>query len=213
MEKYSRYYGVMLFVAVVAAVIYFAYSLVYPQIEKYNTAKQTVETTSQQLDEVKARVANIKSKLKVLKDSSVSVQKKVYAPIEGELGNDNDSLFFTLYNDVLDMLHANSVKIKAIDYVYNPAGDKFVDHGKGQYFVCDVNLELVSNYANLGKLIQEIYQYPYYVKISSVDVNPYKKDKTILLTKMSLRLYSSTEPVAAEAPAVETTTDKKSKSN
>lgn len=213
MEKYSRYYGVMLFVAVVAAVIYFAYSLVYPQIEKYNTAKQTVETTSQQLDEVKARVANIKSKLKVLKDSSVSVQKKVYAPIEGELGNDNDSLFFTLYNDVLDMLHANSVKIKAIDYVYNPAGDKFVDHGKGQYFVCDVNLELVSNYANLGKLIQEIYQYPYYMKISSVDVNPYKKDKTILLTKMSLRLYSSTEPVAAEAPAVETTTDKKSKSN
>lgn len=211
MDKYSRYYGVMLFVGVVILMVYLAYNFVYPQIDKYNETKQKVEATTKQLENVKSKVANIKSKLKVLKDTSSTVQKKVFAPIEGELGNDNDSLFFTLYNDVLDMIHANSIKIKAIDYVYNPAGDKFVEHGKGQYFVCDINLELVSNYTNLGKLIQEIYQYPYYIKISSVDVKPYKKDKTILLTKMSLRLYSSTEPVAAETPVTEPEANKKAK--
>lgn len=198
MDKYSRYYGVILFIAVVAAAIFAVYKFVYPQIGNYNTAKQNVESTTRELDDVKSQVANIKQKLRVLKDTSSTVQKKVYAPIEGDIGNDNDSLFFTLYNDVLDMLHANSIKIKAIDYVYNPAGDKFVEHGKGQYFVCDINLELVSNYTNLGKLIQEIYQYPYYIRISSIDVQPYKKDKTILLTKMSIRLYSSTEPAPAE---------------
>ena len=198
MDKYSRYYGVILFVAVVAIAGFLVYKFVTPQITSYNNAKQSVVDTTTRLENARGKVNTIKQKLKDLKDSSMNVQKKVFAPIEGELGNDNDSLFFTLYNDVLDMLHSNSVKIKAIDYNYNPAGDMFVEHGKGQYFVCDINLELVSNYTNIGKLIQEIYQYPYYIKITSVEVTPYKKDKTILLTKLSLRLYSSTEPVAPE---------------
>ena len=105
----------------------------------------------------------------------------------------NDTLFFTLYNDVIEMIHANSIKIKSIDYNYNPKGDKFVQSGK-DYFVCDVNVELVSNYTNLGKLIQELYQYPYYIKINELNVKPYSKDKKILISDLSLRLYAHTEP-------------------
>ena len=92
------------------------------------------------------------------------------------------------------MIHSNSIKIKAIDYTYNPKNDEFVKFGKDIYFVCDINLELVSNYVNLGKLIQELYQYPYYIKISQLDVKPYEKDKKILLSNLSLRLYTHTEP-------------------
>ena len=47
---------------------------------------------------------------------------------------------------------------------------------------------------NLGKLIQDIYQYNYYVKINDVEVTPYPKDKKILITKLGLRLYARTEP-------------------
>ncbi len=90
------------------------------------------------------------------------------------------------------MIHANSVKIKSIDYSYNPASDKFVEFGKDVYFVCDVDMELVSNYVNLGKLIQDIYQYPYYIKINEMDIKPYEKDKTILITNIGLRLYAHT---------------------
>ena len=112
--------------------------------------------------------------------------------MESDLGN--DTLFFTLYNDVIDMLHANSVRIKSINYTYNPADDEFVKFGKDAYFVCDINLDLISNYVNLGKLIQDIYQYPYYVKINSIEVKPYIKDKKVLTSKLSLRLYANTEP-------------------
>ena len=112
--------------------------------------------------------------------------------MESDLGN--DTLFFTLYNDLLEMVHSNSVKIKSIDYTYNPKEDKFVEFGKDIYFVCDVNMELVSNYVNLGKLIQDIYQYPYYIRINELDVTPYEKDKKVLVTNLSLRLYAHTAP-------------------
>ena len=67
--------------------------------------------------------------------------------------------------------------------------------GKDKYFVCDVKMDLISNFVNLGKLIQDIYQYPYFTKIESLSIKPYEKDKKILLTKLTLRLYAHTDPV------------------
>jgi hypothetical protein len=82
-----------------------------------------------------------------------------------------------------------------LHYIYNPKDDSFVTAGNGAYFVSDVKMELVSNYISLGKLIQDIYQYPYYIKICNVEIKPYAKDKKILLTNMTLRLYAHTDPI------------------
>ena len=92
------------------------------------------------------------------------------------------------------MLHANSVKIKSISYTYNPAEDKFVGFGKDVYFVCDVNIDTASDFVSLGKLVQDIYQYPYYIKINKIDIKPYERNKKILLSNISLRLYAHTSP-------------------
>ena len=200
MDKYSRYYGVMGFCAIVAVLIFGTYSLIAPKIETMNSQKSTIEQKEGELTKKKNDLAVVQKKIKQIKDSIVTSQKKIYSPVESDLGN--DTLFFTLYSDVIEMVHSNSVKIKAIDYVYNPEADNFVKFGKDIYFVCDVNMELVSNYVNLGKLIQDIYQYPYYIKINELDVKPYDKDKKILLTSLSLRLYAHTAP-EEESPAAE----------
>jgi hypothetical protein len=46
----------------------------------------------------------------------------------------------------------------------------------------------------LGKLIENIQQYPYYIKINELEVMPYPKDKKVLVSKLSLRLYAHTSP-------------------
>ena len=191
MDKYRRYYGVGLFLFVAFVLVYGAYNLVVPKLEELNSVSSDIETKQQLLDAKQQEKRVVEGKIKKIQDSVSGSQKKIYAPVESDLGN--DTLFFTLYNDVIEMIHANSIKIKSFDYNYNPKDDQFVNSGK-DYFVCDVNLDLVSNYTNLGKLVQEIYQYPYYVKINQLDVKPYSKDKKILLTKLSLRLYAHTEP-------------------
>ncbi len=147
------------------------------------------------MEEKKQAQIRVANKLKQLQNSILSSQKKIYLHIEERLGN--DTLFFTLYSDLIEMVRANTVKIKSIDYNYNPEGDVFVQQKGSPYFVCDVNLEVVSNYINLGKLIQDIYQYPYYIKINSIDVSPYEQDKKILLSSISLRLYAHTSPEKA----------------
>lgn len=192
MEKYKKYYGVITFAIVALVCILGGYYLITPQYNALNDSESKLTKKQTLLKSKQAERSRVAQKLKQLKDSIATSQKKIYAPVESDLGN--DTLFFTLYNDLIEMVHANSVKIKAIDYSYNPASDKFVEFGKDVYFVCDVNMELVSNYINLGKLIQYIYQYPYYIKIYDIDIKPYEKNKTILVTNLSLRLYAHTEP-------------------
>lgn len=192
MDKYKRYYGVAVFLAVVFVAIYCSYNLINPKLDELSSVNSKIDQKTQVLEAKRKEKQVVENKIKKLRDSINGSQKKIYSPVEADLGN--DTLFFTLYDDLLEMIHANSVKIKSINYDYNPQSDEFVKFGKDAYFVCDVKMELVSNYTNLGKLIQDIYQYPYYVKISQLDVIPYEKDKKILLTSLSVRLYAHTEP-------------------
>lgn len=193
MEKYKRYYGVGVFVAVTCILGYMSYKIITPKVEELDSANSNIEEKQTILKKKLDEQAIVKNKIKKLQESNTSAQKKIYAPTESKM--EDDTLFFTLYNDVIEMIHANSIKIKSINYTYNPKEDKFVEFGKDIYFVCDVNMELVSNYTNLGKLIQEIYQYPYYIKINELNVKPYEKDKKVLISDLSLRLYAHTEPV------------------
>lgn len=192
MDKYKRYYGVMIFVLAVVILFFGAYKLLFPKVDELKTLQADATSKQEELNSLQNKLQIVQAKIKKIKNSIFSSQKKIYSPIESDLGN--DTLFFTLYNDVIEMVHANSVKIKSIDYTYNPEADAFVKFGKDVYFVCDVNMELVSNYVNLGKLIQDLYQYPYYIKINELDVKPYAKDKKILISTLSLRLYAHTAP-------------------
>lgn len=192
MDKYKRYYGLAIFLVSAFLLIYGSFNLISPKLEELASKNAELENKQTELKAKQNEKMIVANKIKKIQDSITSSQKKIYAPLESDLGN--DSLFFNLYNDLIDMLHANTVKIKSINYTYNPADDEFVKFGKDVYFVCDVNMELASNYTNLGQLIQELYQYPYYIRINSLDIKPYAKDKKILITNLSLRLYAHTEP-------------------
>ncbi len=202
MEKYKKYYGIILFAIVAFVCVLGGLKLIQPQLEERTNSENMLQQKKQELTAQAAKKKKVESTLEQLKGAIETAGKKIYAPVDADLGN--DTLFFTLYSDLIEMIHSNSVKIKSIDYTYNPETDKFVQNGRDIYFVCDVDMELVSNYVNLGNLVEDIYRYPYYVKINEIDIKPYDKDKTILVTNMSLRLYAHTTPQEEEQPAAET---------
>lgn len=202
MDKYRKYLGVIVFAVGIFAVATILTTQLMNKYSAWKALQIEVADVSQKLEQQQQAQKTVQMKMKKLKESVLNSQKKIYTPVE-DFGNDkNDTLFFTLYNDVIEMVKANSIKIKSIDYKYNPEGDLFVEQGT-TYFVCDVNLEIVSNYINLGKLIQDIYQYPYYIKINKIEVLPYPKDKKILLSTVSLRLYAHTSPDTIESASEE----------
>lgn len=199
MGKYKKFYGVIVFLIIVVASVFFAVTEIQ---KKYNESTQldtTIENSKKELRKLQGDKKIVDEKLAKIKDSILGAPKKIYAPVES--GLDDDSLFFTLYNDALDMVTSNGIKIKSIKPVFDSINDPFVNEGNkngDNYYVCDVTMDLISNYINLGKLVQDIYSYPSYIRINSLDIEPYNKDKKILLSKLSLRLYARTSPVEEE---------------
>lgn len=195
MEKYSRYYGVIVFLVIVVLALVCGYKyIVSPNKTELTSVTESLEQKKNELSRKQTEKSRVEKRIKATQNKVAAMTlKKVYAPLEYDIGN--DTLFFTLYNDVIEMVHSNSIKIKSMEYVYNPEGDPFVTNGGGAYFTFQVNMELVSNYINLGKFIQDLYQYPYYLKINHLKVKPYQKDKKILITDVSINLYSKTAPV------------------
>ena len=196
MEKYKKYYGIIIFVIVLFLSIYISFSHLTQKFEELETSKTNLENAQAALADIQNKKDKVERRIKQLRDVIQSCHKNIYSPVESDV--ESDTLFFTLYNDLIDMIRKNSVKIKSIDYEYNPESDEFVKEGKDKYFVCDLNMELVSNFVNLGKLIQDIYQYPYYMKIINIKVTPYQQDKKVLVTNLNLRLYAHTTPDVSE---------------
>ena len=199
MGKYKKFYGVIVFLIIVVASVFFAVTEIQ---KKYNESTQldtTIENSKKELRKLQGDKKIVDEKLAKIKNSILGAPKKIYAPVES--GLDDDSLFFTLYNDALDMVTSNGIKIKSIKPVFDSIDDPFVNEGNkngDNYYVCDVTMDLISNYINLGKLVQDIYSYPSYIRINSLDIEPYNKDKKILLSKLSLRLYARTSPIEEE---------------
>ena len=192
MDKYKKYYGIIIFVVAAVVSTMLAYGIISPKLSSLVELNNKITSQENILKKKQNDLRIVKNKIKKIQDSILGSQKKIYSPLESDLGQ--DTLFFTLYNDLIEMVHSNSVKIKSINYSYNPVDDPFVEFGKETYFVCDINMELVSNYVDLGKLIQDIYQYPYHIKINYINVKPYSKDKRVLLSAISVRLYAHTIP-------------------
>ena len=197
MDKYSRYLGVIIFVVMVAAASGFSAKTLTPTWNDMQTLNANLAQKEQEYNSKLEQKKNVERKLAQIRTSAESVQKKIYAPVDSDLGN--DTLFFTLYNDVIEMIHSNSIKIKSMKYNYNPEGDPFVKFSQSAYFVSEIDMELVSNYTNLGKFIQDVVQYPYYIKIDSIDVKPYVKDKKILISNVKLVLYAHTAPEVSDS--------------
>ena len=192
MDKYSRYYGIIAFFVVMFVALYVAYKLAAPKITGFMNVGTQLEQKQKEYDDKLDQKQKVEERLELARKSIEASEKKIYSPADSDLGN--DTLFFTLYNDVIEMLHANSIKIKSMKYNYNPGDDDFVKSGQDTYFVCEIDLGLVSNYTNLGKFIENIIRYPYYIKIRKVEVSPYEKDKKILISNVVLRLYAHTVP-------------------
>lgn len=192
MDKYSRYYGIGVFAIAIALSAVLGTQLIMPGVTNITKAINDVKAKKETLVQKQQAKQNVEKKKKQLQNSVINAQKKIYAPADFDLGN--DSLFFTLYTDLIEMIKSNSIKVKSMEYSYNPKDDQFVTNGKDVYFVSEIDLELITNYVNFGKFIQDIYQYPYYIKILKLNVKPYPKDKKVLIANMSLRLYARTVP-------------------
>lgn len=157
---------------------------------------QTAYNTYKAVESQKAAVASLQSELDNLKQKQqqeeVLAQQDSKPIYTNEAGNSGDALssFGIMFEDIISAAKENKMKLFSIGYNTAPTGDVIYDNIKDYYNVCVVKLELIGTYSQFKSYFNIIYNYPYLINISKVELKPYERNKKILIGKVDIALYS-----------------------
>lgn len=106
------------------------------------------------------------------------------------------SSFGGMFDDITEYIKMNSMMLRSIEYIINPADDRIYQNFPSLYNVCKVKIFAVGTYTQLEGFLRDLMVYPYFINIAEVNVIPYEKDRNYLLMNISVHIYSSKQQSA-----------------
>ena len=147
--------------------------------------KNSEFTTKQQKLEAFKKQAAIEAK----KDAqSIANQKEFYKPAAE--GLDTEAVIVGEFNEILELIRLNKIKVRSMKSDPDPADDDFVKSAPDTYNVARLNMEMISDYLSFSNFLKELYKHEHFLDIESVEIVPYKKNKSILLINFKMKLYA-----------------------
>lgn len=206
MQKYKE---AILYLIVIVIIFIFAATKTVPKIMELVENQKTTAAKKIEAADLQTKLDEM-IKFEKEKAESVVEIKKLYLQETPDMNAED--VFTVPFEDVVNMAKYNDVKIFSVNYTYNPADDEFVTQSSSNYNVCQLDMELVSDYQNFGSFMQELFKYPYLINIDTIEMIAYPKNKKLLLIKLKLKLYTKKQaqiinsPAPAPAPADTTNT-------
>lgn len=182
-----KYKGIILYILIV--IIGFVWAVVTLKPNVLDIYHIETEIKQKRIDS-----ANLESTLQDLKTAEISkkslkkAQKPIYSPTNTDL--DTESVFSSMFDNIIQMAKNNGIKIYSIEYDYNPSEDEFVKQAGARYNVCQLKMEIISDYPDLESFLREVLKYSYLVNIDSLELSPYGKNKRFIITNLVLKLYA-----------------------
>ncbi len=194
-EKFLKDYIVYI-VVILAVVIGLGYL-------NFNTFSTKLQPAMNQLEQKKQDKSTKEMKLDNLKKAAQAQRAKQDddAPKTGSgktiyevLGDQfsPEASFGVLFENILANITNSGVKIRSIDYNYKPDSDPILTTNAAGYNACEISFTTVGSYKQLQNFFKNIAKENYLTNIYEVYIEPYDRDKTILIAKFKIRLYTKT---------------------
>jgi len=166
---------------------------------------KSVISNRQVLKEKEENMTNLQRELDALKET---IQKKKQQENEEEKqqkekknlekpffkthisGSDSFSTNAPLFEDIIKILKANKLKLVSVENKVSGFDDEITQNNGSQVSSCLINMQLLGSYGHFQKFLTYLYDYPYFIKIDSIETIPFDKDKSTLIINLSLILYS-----------------------
>lgn len=180
---------IMLIIAAVIGGLYGTWHFASLAIESHNELvqkKAELETKQAKL----AQIRREKAANKVEKKKESESGKVIYEVLGQQFSP--EASFGIMFENVLSNMTNNGVRIRSIDYNYQPADDKILFANAPGYNACELSFVAVGNYSQFQRFFKSIAKENYLSSLYEIYIEPYDKDKTILIVKFKIRLYTKT---------------------
>ena len=166
-------------------------------------AQTNISLTFQKMGEVVGKQSDLTAKrdrLELLKKEKAAenvVEKKesrsgkVIYGVSGEQFSAEAS-FGIVFENLLANITNSGIRVRSIDYNYHPSDDKILSVNLAGYNACEISFVTVGKYSEFQTFFKNIAKEKYLSNIYEIYIEPYDKDKTILITRFKIRLYTKT---------------------
>lgn len=189
MEKLIKENIIYLFliVAVFVGGLYSIYHYGSLAITSHTEAKQKNE----ELQVKQEKLNQIKRQQLASAHKTETTSGKVIYEVMGQQFSPEAS-FGIMFENVLSNITNSGIRIRSIDYNYQPSDDKILFANVPGYNACELSFTAVGNYSQFQNFFKNIAKENYLSNIYEIYIEPYDKDKTILIVKFKIRLYTKT---------------------
>lgn len=192
--KENIVYIILMAAALIGGIIVTAPKLepaVKATMEKYSL-DSTYTKTKQELDTL-----TYQSTQKVEKISEGG--KRIYE-VQG-MQFSADASFAPLFESIINIAKTSGIRIRSIDYNYEPQDDIIFSAKLPGYNVCELTIVAIGSYTQFQNFYKSILKEEYLNYLAELEVRPFKENRSILVTTMKLRLYTKTPGAASTAPS------------
>jgi len=208
-KKYLDMFKIALIVLIVGVVAGIGLLvLTVPETIKYFNNKGILDKTQQELQQKENDLQTAKAnKAKKEKKEKEQVEVKAFYKNIKNTGSSTSDILAGEIQEINDLIKYYGIKVYKVDYKYDPEEDIFFKEKKDKYSVCNMNMELFGSYMKFQSFMKDLYKHEHFLNIQGVEINPYKKDKSILHIKLDLSLYAEKDPNAGQSREVPPTND------
>lgn len=190
---------------IVIVVIALGFKYVPPEVTKaINLSKQT-SAAKQELIQKENNASSLRAQAEAAARAKVPPKdgKKIYE-LEGAQFSAEAS-FAPLFEVVLSIAQSSGIKIRSISYNYSPESDPVFAAHLPEYNACELQIQAIGSYSQLQTFFKGLMKDNNLNYLAEVEMQPWEKDKTILITNVKIRLYTKTpgsgpKPAAAAGP-------------
>ncbi len=168
---------------------------IYWDVKQGKTALENYNISVQKNDELKTKEQKL-NQLKEQKRQEEEMEKrentgsgKLILEVLGEQFSPEAS-FGPLFEFVLANITNSGVKIRSIDYNYSPADDMIYSSNAPGYNVCELLFTTIGTYSQFQNLFKNIVKNKYLTSVNEIYIEPYEPDKTLLIARLKIRLYT-----------------------
>jgi len=191
MEKFIKdnLLYLLIVIIVLGAGIYFVFTLGSQAVDNFseiNAKKEELATKQQRLEQIKKDKMQTGSKTKKESESG-----KVIYEVLGQQFSPEAS-FGIMFENILANMSNSGLRIRSIDYNYSPVDDLILQTNAPGYNACELSFVTVGSYSQLQSFLKNLAKETYLTGISEIYLEPYDKDKSILIASIKIRLYTKT---------------------
>ena len=172
---------------IICAAIYGLYLLIPSITGTYNSYKD-LNSSKEQIAQIIQQIADFESAKAGHVQKESAITKPIYK--NDTPSSDAMSSFGVMFEDVIQAAKYNKLKLYSIAYNMAPAEDLVYQNVQSEYNVCEISMHLYGTYPQFKSYFQDIYNYPYLINISKLEIIPYERDRNILGGNIKIVLYS-----------------------